>query len=82
MSVLPVCALLLLIDSCAMTDFAQRLQQRGNQFRELNAKIKELQWVDSQFRIAGAEKERLSNIVTKRQAELEQLKKITCVSHY
>jgi hypothetical protein len=69
-------------DNSGMADFAQRLQQRGDQFRDLNAKIKELQWVDSQFRKAGIEKERLSKVVAKRQAELEALKKITCVLRY
>jgi hypothetical protein len=62
-----------------MPDFAQRLHERGPQFRDLNAKIKELQWVDSQFRQAGIEKDRLSKVVTRRQAELEGLKKITYV---
>lgn len=62
-----------------MTTFAQRLHERGPKFRDLNAKIKELQWVDSQFRQAGIEKDRLSKVVARRQAELEQLKKITYV---
>jgi hypothetical protein len=70
-------ALIFILRLVTMTDFAQRLQQRGPQFRDLTAKIKELQWVDSQFRKAGIEKERLSKIVAKRQAELEELKKIT-----
>ncbi|KAG2177522.1 hypothetical protein INT44_008033 [Umbelopsis vinacea] len=60
-----------------MTDFAQRLHQREGQFRDLNSRIKELQWVDSQYRKAGAEKDRLTKVVGKLNKDLEELKKIT-----
>lgn len=63
-----------------MTDFAQRLHQREGQFRELNAKIRELQWVDTQYRQAGVEKDRLTKVVNKLNTDLEELKKITYVA--
>jgi hypothetical protein len=68
------------INRSVMTDFAQRLHQREDQFRDLNGKIQELRWVDSQYRQAGAEQDRLTKVVNKLKAELEELKKIRYVA--